>query len=372
MPKNYVNVSVKNNDSFSEKILKWFDVHGRKGLPWQQDISTYRVWVSEIMLQQTQVKTVVPYFQKFMQSFPTVHDLAKAEQDEVLKHWSGLGYYARARNMHAAAKMVCGELNGEFPKDIESIQTLKGIGRSTGAAILSIANNQAEPILDGNVKRVLSRVFAIEGWSGKADVLKKLWLLAEETTPKNRNADYTQAIMDLGATLCTRSKPRCEECPLSDDCIANADSTQAEFPTRKPKKEIPEKQAVMLIVKNQHSNTDDVMMIKRPPAGIWGGLWCFPQFENESDAGEWLHGYANESLVSTTKMPILSHTFSHFKLHIQPLIISLKHPINNSVMENHETLWYNIKTEFDGGLAAPVTTLLNTLREIGNNNGKNG
>ena len=354
----------KNNASFSKKILAWFDVHGRKGLPWQQDINAYRVWVSEIMLQQTQVKTVIPYFEKFMRSFPTVQSLADAEQDEVLKHWSGLGYYARARNMHAAAKMVRDDFNGVFPQDIESIQTLKGIGRSTGAAILSIANNQPEAILDGNVKRVLSRVFAVEGWSGKSDVLKKLWVLAEETTPRKRNADYTQAIMDLGATLCTRSKPRCEECPLSTDCIACADGTQADFPSKKPKKIIPEKQVIMLIINNSISNEEtNVMMLKRPPVGIWGGLWCFPQFDSEADANEWFNNYAGEDLSKATRMPIFSHTFSHFKLHIHPLKITLKHPINMSVMENHETLWYNITTEFDGGLAAPVTTLLNTLRE---------
>jgi len=346
--------------SFSEKLLCWFDQHGRKNLPWQKGINPYRVWVSEIMLQQTQVKTVIPYFEKFMQSFPTVKHLADAEQDEILKHWSGLGYYARARNMHAAAKMVCDEFDGEFPRDIETIQSLKGIGRSTGAAILSIAGNQSEPILDGNVKRVLSRVFAVEGWYGKASVLKKLWELAEQTTPKNRNADYTQAIMDLGATLCTRSKPRCEDCPLHADCVANADGTQADFPTKKPKKVIPEKQAIMLIIKNKST---DVLMLKRPPTGIWGGLWCFPQFETETDAKEWFANYAGDDFENASSSPILSHTFSHFKLHIQPLIITLEHPINSTVMENQETLWYNINTEFDGGLAAPVTTLLNTLRE---------
>ena len=348
------------NPSFSTKILSWFDVHGRTGLPWQQDINAYRVWVSEIMLQQTQVKTVIPYFEKFMQSFPTVQHLANADQDEVLKHWSGLGYYARARNMHAAAKMVRDDFDGQFPEDIETIQQLKGIGRSTGAAILSIAHNKAEPILDGNVKRVLSRVFAVEGWSGKAIVLKKLWALAEQTTPNQRNADYTQAIMDLGATLCTRSKPRCEACPLSADCIANADGTQAEFPAKKPKKQIPEKQALMLIIQNE---AQQVMMLKRPPVGIWGGLWCFPQFDTLHDADQWLGLYTGETTENGSKMEVLSHTFSHFKLHIQPLKIGLKHPIDTSVMEKQETLWYNIHTEFDGGLAAPVTTLLNKLRE---------
>ncbi len=347
-------------DSFSDKVLAWFDVHGRKGLPWQKDINAYRVWVSEIMLQQTQVKTVIPYFERFMQSFPTVKILADAEQDEVLKHWSGLGYYARARNLHTAAKTVRDDFQNKFPQDIETIQALKGIGRSTGAAILSIAHNQPEAILDGNVKRVLSRVFAVEGWSGKADVLKKLWLLAENTTPVKRNADYTQAIMDLGATLCTRSKPRCEECPLKTDCIAYADGRQTDFPAKKPKKVIPVRQAIMLIILNEQS---EVLMLKRPPTGIWGSLWCFPQFETELDASEWFSNYSNDDFAEISRQNILSHTFSHFKLQIQPLIITLKHPINSSVMENHESLWYNIDTEFDGGLAAPVTTLLNRLRK---------
>ena len=344
--------------TFAEKLLDWFDDHGRKDLPWQQDINPYRVWVSEIMLQQTQVKTVIPYFQHFMESFPTVKSLADAEQDEVLKHWSGLGYYARARNMHAAAKMVRDEFNGEFPSDIESIQCLKGIGRSTGAAILSIANNLPEPILDGNVKRVLSRVFGVEGWAGKSAVLKEFWALAEQTTPKSRNADYTQAIMDLGATLCTRSKPRCEDCPMKTDCIAFTDNRQAELPTKKPKKIIPEKNTMMLIVKDE---SGDVFMQKRPPTGIWGGLWCFPQFETEQEAESWTEGFLGKWDQKVQKLDILSHTFSHFKLHIQPLIIQLKAPIKMSVMEKTDNLWYNVNTEFNGGLAAPVSKLLNTL-----------
>ncbi len=344
--------------SFADKLLHWFDEHGRKDLPWQQDVNPYRVWVSEIMLQQTQVKTVIPYFQRFMESFPTVQSLADAEQDEVLKHWSGLGYYARARNMHAAAIMVRDDFKGKFPNDIESIQRLKGIGRSTGAAILSIASNLPEPILDGNVKRVLSRVFGVEGWAGKATVLKKLWALAEQTTPNNRNADYTQAIMDLGATLCTRSKPRCDACPLQTDCIAYADNRQAELPAKKPKKVIPEKQVIMLIIKNE---SGDVFMQKRPPTGIWGGLWCFPQFETEDAAEMWHKAFFGEGKIEIERLDTLSHTFSHFKLHIKPLIIQLNTPINLGVMEKTDQLWYNIHTEFNGGLAAPVSTLLKNL-----------
>ena len=365
---------IKSTDTpplFAEKLLTWFDQHGRKDLPWQKDINPYRVWVSEIMLQQTQVKTVIPYYHAFMASFPTVEALANAEQDEVLKHWSGLGYYARARNMHSAAMMVCDEFGGVFPDNIDDIQRLKGIGRSTGAAILSIANNQTEAILDGNVKRVLSRVFAVEGWAGKADVLKKLWALAEETTPDTRNADYTQAIMDLGATLCTRSKPRCDDCPMADDCIAKADGRQKDLPASKPKKKNPEKDAVMLIIKNK---AGEVMMLKRPPVGIWGGLWCFPQFDKLSDAQAWFNENISDITVfddaQTETLDTLSHTFSHFRLHIQPLIIQLKTPINTAVMEKSDSLWYNINTEFNGGLAAPVQTLINTLK--GQNNGKNG
>jgi A/G-specific adenine glycosylase len=343
---------------FSSKVLNWFDDHGRKDLPWQKDISPYRVWVSEIMLQQTQVKTVIPYYERFMSSFPTVRALANADQDEVLKHWSGLGYYARARNMHSAAKMVRDEFGGEFPQNLEAMKSLKGIGRSTAAAILSIASNQSEAILDGNVKRVLSRAFAVGGWPAKSDILNQLWLLAEQTTPQNRNADYTQAIMDLGATLCTRSKPQCEMCPLTADCIAYADSRQADFPGKKPKKALPEKNATMLLIRNQ---SQAVYMQKRPPVGIWGSLWCFPQFANSELARDWLNEYFELELDQAKELAVLSHTFSHFRLHIQPLIIDVITPINLRVMEKQESLWYNIDTEFQGGLAAPVQTLLNKL-----------
>ena len=345
---------------FSEKVLTWFDQHGRKDLPWQHDINPYRVWVSEIMLQQTQVKTVIPYFEKFMQSFPDVQALATADQDTVLKHWSGLGYYARARNMHKTAKRVCGEFAGIFPNNLDDMQSLSGIGRSTAAAILSISSNQKEAILDGNVKRVLSRVFTVEGWPGKSDVLKELWLLAEQTLPHTRNADYTQAIMDLGATLCTRSKPRCEDCPLKADCLAYRQGNQTDHPGKKPKKMMPDKHTVMLIIKNKNQ---EVFMQKRPPVGIWGGLWCFPQFEEIELAKEWLSERYDVSPNEVNLLPKLKHTFCHFHLHIQPLIVTVKNPINKSVMEHDDSLWYNITTEFNGGLAAPVQTLLKIVKE---------
>ncbi len=344
---------------FSNKVLAWFDQHGRKDLPWQQDINPYRVWVSEIMLQQTQVKTVIPYYQKFMLSFPDVHTLANADQDDILKHWSGLGYYARARNMHKAAKQVCGEFKGHFPTTLDEMQSLSGIGRSTAAAILSLSHNQPQAILDGNVKRVLCRFFAVEGWPGKASVLKGLWQLAEQELPNKRNADYSQAMMDLGATLCTRSKPQCELCPLTIGCLANKYQSQTAYPAKKPKKKLPERNTVMLIIMNQQQ---DIFMQKRPPSGIWGSLWCFPQFDKIDLASDWLQQHYDVSIDNSESLTDMTHTFSHFKLHIQALIIQPKAPFNLGVMENNESLWYNINTEFKGGLAAPVTKLIELLK----------
>jgi len=369
---------------FSQKVLTWFDQHGRKDLPWQQDINPYRVWVSEIMLQQTQVKTVIPYFQRFMQSFPTVLDLANATQDDVLMHWSGLGYYARGRNLHKAAGLVRDQYNEVFPESIDELIALPGIGRSTAGAILSIACKQSHPILDGNVKRVLARFYAVEGWTGNVVVQKQLWELAEQNLPKQNlskkgiakkqvNADYTQAMMDLGATLCTRTKPRCNECPLHVNCVALKQDAVKNFPTPKPKKVLPEKQTVMLILQNAKG---EIFMQKRPPVGIWGGLWCFPQFDNKEEATQWLKDKTGVSLNNANALASFNHTFSHFKLAIHPHHIDLgigakndlknhkQTPINMGVMEADDSFWYNIKTEFNGGLAAPVQKLLQKLKGI--------
>ena len=337
---------------FSSKVLTWFDEHGRKDLPWQQDINPYRVWLSEIMLQQTQVKTVIPYFLNFTEQFADVQALADAPEDQVLKLWSGLGYYARARNLHKAAKMVCEDYRGIFPDNIEAMQSLPGIGRSTAAAILSIASQQSHAILDGNVKRVLTRFHAVEGWTGKSAVLKQLWELAEQHLPDSRHQDYTQAMMDLGATLCTRSKPRCEECPLKADCVALAQGNMTDYPTPKKKKALPEKQTIMLILKNSQQ---EVFMQKRPPTGIWGGLWCFPQFETEEELKAWLEKnliYPEDS-ISLAK---ITHIFSHFRLHITPLILKTKS--SSTLVMDQNSLWHHPKTIFEGGLAAPVTALL--------------
>ena len=347
--------------AFSEKVLKWFDTQGRKNLPWQQNINPYRVWVSEIMLQQTQVKTVIPYYERFMQSFPTVQTLATAEQDEVLKHWSGLGYYARARNLHKSAKQVCVDYAGVFPETLDELVSLSGIGRSTGAAILSISHGQKQAILDGNVKRVLARVFAVEGWPGKSAVLKNLWEVADSLVPSTRNADYTQAMMDLGATVCTRTKPACDNCPLQADCLAHQQGNQTNYPGKKPKKTLPEKHTVMLLLQNK---AGEVFMQKRPPVGIWGGLWCFPQLETKALANEYLIENYQYDSANTNTLAEFSHTFSHFRLHIQPLIIQIETPLMIGVMEAEDSLWYNSQTEFNGGLAAPVQLLLNTLNQI--------
>ena len=217
-------------------MIAWFAQHGRKDLPWQQDPTPYRVWVSEIMLQQTQVRTVIPYYQRFMQAFPDLRALAAAPLDQVLHHWSGLGYYARARNLHRAAQRIRDDHAGRFPEDIEVVMRLPGIGRSTAGAVLSLACGQRHAILDGNVKRVLARFHAVEGWPGKTAVLEQLWALAEAATPQRDVAAYNQAMMDLGATLCRRGTPECPSCPLQSDCRACKLGRQSEFPAPRPRR----------------------------------------------------------------------------------------------------------------------------------------
>lgn len=289
-------------DSFAGRLLDWWRVHGRHDLPWQIDRSPYRVWVSEIMLQQTQVATVVPYFHRFMDRFPDLERLARADLDDVLAAWTGLGYYARARNLHAAARACIDRHGGALPADAELLHALPGIGKSTAHAILAQAWNRRAAILDGNVKRVLSRHAAIEGWPGRRAVEKALWLEAERRTPETDAADYTQAVMDLGATLCTARSPACSACPVSRDCLARKAGRVSEFPGRKPKKKRPQRRALYLVIRNQD---DEVLLMPRPPSGIWGGLWCFP--ESASDPSPRC-GSRRESLAS------IVHEFSHFRL----------------------------------------------------------
>jgi A/G-specific adenine glycosylase len=349
-------MKASNKPIFSQQLLAWFDIAGRKDLPWQQNITPYRVWVSEIMLQQTQVTTVIDYYQRFMVRFPTVQSLADAPTDDVLALWTGLGYYARARNLHKAAKLVCEEFNGEFPHDHELLQQLPGVGRSTAAAIYSIACNGRAPILDGNVKRVLTRYAAIDGWPALKHVESQLWDLAEELTPDKRVADYTQAIMDLGATLCTRSKPQCPNCPVQSNCQSFANNTQTNYPSKKPKKQIPTRQVHMLIIEN---NRGEILLEQRPDSGIWGGLWSFPEATNVDE----LDHYLDKNLCSTSTTqhwPVMRHTFSHFHLDITPVHVRLQNEIT-AVMEAKPQLWYKGHPEQQVGLAAPVKKLLDAV-----------
>jgi len=343
---------------FSKQVLKWFDVHGRKHLPWQQNPTAYRVWISEIMLQQTQVTTVIPYFEKFMTSFPGLQDLANATQDEVLQHWSGLGYYARGRNLHKAAVTVMEKHQGELPLTIEELVDLPGIGRSTAGAILSLAHGKPTPILDGNVKRVLCRHFVIDGWYGKTEVERHLWQLADALTPVRQTGAFNQAMMDLGATLCTRSSPDCERCPLQKSCEGFAKGTPTDWPHRKPKKEKPKRQTWMTLIEDPEGA---VLLERRPPSGIWGGLWGFPQFETRAEALDFAVGLGAFNNDDVNQWGDIEHTFSHFQLQIKPLHIRVQKTGTASVADDKGRLWYN-NGALPGGLAAPVSKLLNALK----------
>lgn len=341
---------------FVKKVLAWYDLHGRKHLPWQQDVTPYRVWVSEIMLQQTQVSTVINYFSRFMNALPTVYALAEAPQDEVLHLWTGLGYYSRARNLQKAAQTIVENFQGEFPETVEDLSGLSGIGRSTAGAILSLAMNKRAAILDGNVKRVLCRFYAITGYPSETKTNKKLWEIAEQLTPTERVNHYTQAMMDLGATLCTRSKPNCVECPLEANCQAKQQNNVKAYPTPKPRKELPQKQVIMPLFKHQ----DSILVYQRPNVGLWGGLWSLPELTELSE----LKPYANQQgLKIITKKPLKSfiHTFSHFQLTIIPYLIEVT-MIKDKVAENSQ-LWYNLTKPPRIGLAAPVKKLLSQVHQ---------
>jgi A/G-specific adenine glycosylase len=346
-----------NTNNFSSRILDWFDQHGRHDLPWQEDTTPYRVWISEIMLQQTQVKTVIPYFERFMEAFPTVQNLAEAPEDEVLHLWTGLGYYARARNLHKAAKQVALNGCGEFPTTIEGLCELPGIGRSTAGAIASIAMGQHAAILDGNVKRVLARYRAVDGWPGKTAVHNALWQIAEKYTPTDRCADYTQAMMDLGATVCTRSSPDCEQCPLASDCAARIAGTQSQYPGKKPRKVMPVRQTRFVMARDSEGQ---LLLEKRPASGIWGGLWCFPEAGDELEIESWCMDRFGGLPRSQRAWPGFRHTFSHYHLDIEPLLVEIGAP-SHTVMDADRQLWYNVRQPPQIGLAAPVADLLQQL-----------
>lgn len=343
--------------NFSAKILAWFNQHGRHDLPWQQLITPYRVWVSEIMLQQTQAQTVIPYFLRFMTRFPTLEILAHSPIDDVLQHWAGLGYYARARNLHRTAEIVWQEYHGELPRDLALLQQLPGIGRSTAGAIAAMSMGIAAPILDGNVKRVLCRVHAIADDPKKTATIAQLWQLASGYTPQTAFAEYTQAMMDLGALLCTPREPKCHQCPLMTDCRALKTNQVALLPQKNKRKKLPVKQAYFLLAQNEQ---DEIFLLKRPPIGIWGGLWSLPELPgldlslaNEAKCFDVIHRRYGLKIKNLTTWPVFRHTFTHFHLDITPIKMQVViDPL--MVREAQNVNWCSKEKALDCGLPTPV------------------
>jgi A/G-specific adenine glycosylase len=342
---------------FATALLAWFDRHGRHDLPWQHPRDAYRVWLSEIMLQQTQVATVIPYFQRFMAALPTLRDLASADEDIVLALWSGLGYYRRARFLHRAAQLCVEQHNGELPRDFEALCALPGIGRSTAGAILAQAYQLRFPILDGNVKRVLTRYHGIAGYPGERDVEKQLWLRADEHTPAERTADYTQAIMDLGATVCVRTRPLCAACPARDSCVALRENLTAQLPTAKPGRTIPTRQTMMLILRGADGR---VLLQRRGAQGVWSGLWSLPEADTADSA--WREATRHAAIDDAQSLTPFVHVFSHYRLQIQPLLFEHAAP-SLAIADNADLRWCAIADLASMGLPAPVRTLLMALPE---------
>lgn len=341
-------VNTLSSTTFSKKLIDWYHKHGRHNLPWQRDQTPYRVWISEIMLQQTQVTTVIGYFQRFMRSFPTLKKLALADEDFVLSHWSGLGYYARARNLHRAAQVIHHQFSGRFPKSIEGLMALPGIGASTAGAILSFAYQLPTPICDGNVKRVLARLFAID--KPKTDPI--FWEYATGLTPTQNTHHYNQAIMDLGATICTRTKPACKLCPMQNDCLAHLQGRESYYPIKQPKKATPIKSIQMLILEADNG----ILLYKRPTEGIWGGLWCFPECSTNINALDWCREHYASKIENTVRFKAISHKFTHFTLNIRPLHVKLK--VKRRLPTNPPHHWHQQHLDLPGGICAPVSKLL--------------
>ena len=339
---------------FAERLLAWWDRHGRHDLPWQHPRNPYRVWVSEIMLQQTQVRTVVPYFERWLRDFPDLRTLAAAPLDEVLSHWAGLGYYARARNLHRAARQCMEHHGGKLPEGQAALSTLPGIGLSTANAIVSQSTDRPAAVLDGNVRRVLARHAAVAGWSGKAAVQKRLWAEAESRLPADRGADYTQAVMDLGASICTRSKPACEQCPVRTDCRARGMDRVADFPERKPATTVRDVTVCMLILRDAGGR---VLLERRPPTGIWGGLWSLPDGDNLG-AIETRLGCA---AVRPTALPTFEHRLSHLRMAIIPLLADGADAAQVQCAGSRG--WFDRGQLAQLGLPRPVTDLMNRLHD---------
>jgi len=342
---------------FAQRLLDWHEGSGRHDLPWQHPREPYRVWLSEIMLQQTQVQTVIPYFERFVRELPDLAALAAADEDRVVALWAGLGYYARARNLHKAAQICVAEHGGELPRDFDALAALPGIGRSTAGAILAQAHGMRFAILDGNVKRVLCRYHGVEGWPGSGPVEKQLWALAEADLPQERLADYTQAIMDFGATLCTRSDPSCVLCPLQDGCVALRDGRIAELPESNPGKPLPERRTLMLLLRDRE---DRVLLVRRPPTGVWSGMWSLPEVADHDEAREFVAGASAVDFEDNVPLPLIEHSFSHYRLHIAPLLWRDAAPAAR--IGDNAQRWQPLDSLDEVGLPAPVRKLLLGIR----------
>jgi A/G-specific adenine glycosylase len=340
---------------FAERIIAWQRQAGRHGLPWQQQRDAYRVWLSEVMLQQTQVTAVIPYYQRFIARFPDVRSLAGAEEDDVLRLWSGLGYYARARNLHRAAQLIIAQHEGQFPHSIEAIAALPGVGRSTAGAIAVFAFGQRHPILDGNVKRVLTRYFGIEGYPGDKLVDRRLWAEAQAQLPEREVEAYTQGLMDLGALVCSRTAPRCERCPLDIACLARREGRTGNLPTPRPRRAIPQRSTRMLLLRKGC----DLLLERRPGAGVWGGLWCFPELPPNVDAQLWARAQFGAQVTHWQCLPIVEHVFTHFRLDIEPIlaeVIAL-----DGAAEAAGRIWLPASEAAGAAVPAPIRTLLRSL-----------
>lgn len=348
--------------AFATRLIAWQRRHGRHGLPWQNTRDAYRIWLSEIMLQQTQVSTVIPYYTKFLARFPDVAALAAAPIDEVMALWAGLGYYSRARNLHRCAQSVVDRHGGLFPASAEQLAELPGIGRTTAAAIASFAFGARATILDGNVKRVLARVFGIDGFPGEKRVENAMWALADSLVPANAaSADvsaYTQGLMDLGATLCVRGKPDCTRCPFAGECVANATGRQRELPAARPKKTVPTRRTWMLVLLDGAS----VLLERRPPSGIWGGLWSLPEAPDESSLAERARSWGAASALE--RLAPLTHTFTHFKLDIEPRVVDIDIACSTTQAQarDEDSAWVPLAEIGAYGVPAPVRKLLDALR----------
>ena len=339
---------------FAARVVAWQREHGRHDLPWQRTRDAYRIWLSEVMLQQTQVATVLPYYQRFVDAFPTVATLAAAPLERVLTLWSGLGYYRRAHHLHAAARAVVVRHGGRFPVDAATLVSLPGIGRSTAAAIAAFASDEQGAILDGNVKRVLARHRGIDGWSGEARVQAVLWRTAEALAD-NASADiaaYTQGLMDVGATLCTRTRPRCDACPVARDCVARRDDRIGALPAPRPRKDLPRRSVTVLLLQRG----DDILLEQRPPMGVWGGLWSLPEVPCDGDPVDHVVARFQAGADVPRRLPVLTHAFTHFVLTMQPVAMTVtKWP---STVNAGGLAWFTRDAAIAAALPSPIRKLL--------------